>query len=145
MGKKSKQDVLVPYDFLSIFETLVKQGKAQAAAELSIAIIRYDRDGTDPDFTDDGVGFVWESVVRPKLDEYKKAYEEVGEKRRAAVNSRYRNKEEQMNTNVDNSIQDEQMNTNVHHNHNDNHNPSNHKIPSKDKKLHLLLFQHWKE
>ena len=124
MGKKSKQDVLVPYDFLSIFETLVKQGKAQAAAELSIAIIRYDRDGTVPDFTDSGVGFVWESVVRPKLDEYKKAYEEVGEKRRAAVNSRYRNKGEQENTNVDNSIQDEQMNTNVHHNHNhnDNHN-----------------------
>ena len=129
MGKKSKQDVLVPYDFLSIFETLVKQGKAQAAAELSIAIIRYDRDGTNPDFTDDGVGFVWESVVRPKLDEYKKAYEEVGEKRRAAVNSRYRNKDEQMNTNVDNSIQDEQMNTNVHHNHNHNHN-LNLNIPS---------------
>ena len=131
MGKKSKQDVLVPYDFLSIFETLVKQGKAQAAAELSIAIIRYDRDGTAPDFTDDGVGFVWESVVRPKLDEYKKAYEEVGEKRRAAVNSRYRNKSEQMNTNVDNSIQDEQMNTNVHHNHNHNHNHNlNNIIPS---------------
>ena len=125
MGKKSKQDVLVPYDFLSIFETLVKQGKAQAAAELSIAIIRYDRDGTVPDFTDSGVGFVWESVVRPKLDEYKKAYEEVGEKRRAAVNSRYRNKGEQENTNVDNSIQDEQMNTNVHHNHNHNDNHSN--------------------
>lgn len=125
MGKKSKQDVLVPYDFLSIFETLVKQGKAQAAAELSIAIIRYDRDGTAPDFTDDGVGFVWESVVRPKLDEYKKAYEEVGEKRRAAVNSRYRNKSEQENTNVDNSIQDEQMNTNVHDNHNHNHNLNN--------------------
>ena len=118
MGKKSKQDVLVPYDFLSIFETLVKQGKAQAAAELSIAIIRYDRDGTVPDFTDGGVEFVWESVVRPKLDEYKKNYEEVGEKRRAAVNSRYRNK-------------DEQMNTNVHHNHNDNHNHNlNLNIPS---------------
>lgn len=131
MGKKSKQDVLVPYDFLSIFETLVKQGKAQAAAELSIAIIRYDRDGTAPDFTDDGVGFVWESVVRPKLDEYKKAYEEVGEKRRAAVNSRYRNKSEQMNTNVDNSIQDKQMNTNVHDNHNHNHNHNlNNIIPS---------------
>jgi len=129
MGKKSKQDVLVPYDFLSIFETLVKQGKAQAAAELSIAIIRYDRDGTDPDFTDDGVGFVWESVVRPKLDEYKKAYEEVGEKRRAAVNSRYRNKEEQTNTNVDNSIQEKQTNTNVHDNHNHNHN-DNLNIPS---------------
>lgn len=133
MGKKSKQDVLVPYDFLSIFETLVKQGKAQAAAELSIAIIRYDRDGTAPDFTDDGVGFVWESVVRPKLDEYKKAYEEVGEKRRAAVNSRYRNKSEQVNTNVDNSIQDEQVNTNVHHNDNHNHNHNhnlNNIIPS---------------
>lgn len=133
MGKKSKQDVLVPYDFLSIFETLVKQGKAQAAAELSIAIIRYDRDGTVPDFTDGGVEFVWESVVRPKLDEYKKAYEEVGEKRRAAVNSRYRNKGEQENTNVDNSIQEEQMNTNVHHNDNHNHNHNhnlNNNIPS---------------
>lgn len=125
MGKKAKQEVLLPYDFLPIFEKLAKSGKEKAAAELVIAIIRYDRDGMDPVFEDEGVGFVWDTVIKPKLDENKRAYEEVGEKRRAAVNSRYKNKGEQVNTNVHDSIQNEQMNTNVHDNDNDNDNLNN--------------------
>ena len=116
MAKKAKQEVLLPYDFLPIFEKLVKSGKEKAAAEVVIAIIRYDRDGTDPVFDDEGVGFVWDTVIKPKLDENKRAYEEVGAKRRAAANSRYKM---QMDANGCKSMQ---MDANAHDNDNDNDN-----------------------
>jgi len=84
MAKKEKRDVLVSYDFLPIFQTLVKNGKAQAAAELTIAIIQYDMDGEEPEFTDDRVSFVWDTVIKPKLDKNKEAYNETIRKRKAA-------------------------------------------------------------
>lgn len=122
MAKKTKkQEVLVSYDFLPIFETLIKKGKTLAASELTVAIIRYDMDGTDPEFTDESVGFVWETVIKPKLDANKEAYEEVAKVRREAVAKRY----EQMNTNATNEYKctdNEQMNTFATDNDNDNDN-----------------------
>ena len=69
MAKKEKRDVLIPYKFLPIFETLSKQCKFQQATELMIAILRFDMFGEEPGFTDDGVAFVWESVIKPQLEE----------------------------------------------------------------------------
>lgn len=125
MAKKTKkQEVLVSYDFLPIFETLIKKGKTLAASELTVAIIRYDMDGTDPEFTDESVGFVWETVIKPKLDANKEAYEEVAKVRREAVAKRYV-QNEQMNTNDTNEYKctdNEQMNTFATDNDNDNDN-----------------------
>lgn len=84
MAKKEKRDVLVSYDFLPIFQALVKNGKAQTAAELTIAIIQYDMNGEEPEFTDDGVSFVWDTVIKPKLDKNKEAYNETIRKRQVA-------------------------------------------------------------
>ncbi len=84
MAKKAKQEVLVSYKFLPIFEALIEKGKAQAAAELTVAILRYDMDGTEPQFSDDSVELVWESVIRPKLDENKESYEKVVSARKEA-------------------------------------------------------------
>lgn len=77
MAKKEKQDVLIPYKFLPIFETLLKKDKGHQVAELVIAIIRYDQFDEEPIFTDDSVVLVWESVIKPQLDEYKSAYQKV--------------------------------------------------------------------
>lgn len=135
MAKKVKQDVMVPHDFLPIFEKLVKKGRAQAAAELAIAIIRYDKDGTVPNFTAEDVLFVWETVIQPKLDEYKKAYEDAciakREAGRAGGNKKAENSK--ANQNVADVADGSSANQNVadvanvanlphNHNHNDNHN-----------------------
>jgi len=141
MARKAKQDVLVSYDFLPVFETLVNQGKEKIAAELIIAIIKFDKDGVEPSFSDASVELVWESVIRPRLVENKRAYEEVGEKRRAAVNNRYR-KNGQNNTDgtneykCNNDVQNENVNTDVHDNDNDNDNVNDNvkeKINKKEK------------
>lgn len=89
MAKKEKRDVLIPHKFLSIFETLVKQGKAEQAAQLTIAIIKYDMTEEEPTFTDPGVAFVWESVIKPQLDENKQKYQAVSKARSEAVSTRY--------------------------------------------------------
>ena len=98
MAKKEKRDVLIPHKFLSIFETLAKQGKDKQANELIIAIIRFDMTGEEPTITDDGVLFVWESVIRPQLEENIQKYKEVSKARSEAVGSRYK----QDNTNATN-------------------------------------------
>ena len=118
MGKKEKRDVLLSYKFLPIFETLVKQGKAVQAAELTIAILRYDMDGTEPEFEDDAVSLIWLSVVRPHLDENKQKYEEVSKARSEAVSSRHKQNNTKVTnaTNVANEYKcsnSEQMNTNA--------------------------------
>lgn len=110
MAKKEKRDVLIPYKFLPIFETLAKQGKTQLATELIIAIIRFDMTGEEPTISDDGVAFVWESVIRPQLEENIQKYKEVSKARTDAVNNRYK----QINTKVTNeykSKQSENLNT----------------------------------
>ena len=110
MAKKEKRDVLIPHKFLSIFETLAKQGKTQLATELIIAIIRFDMTGEEPTISDDGVEFVWESVIRPQLEENIQKYKEVSKARTDAVNNRYK----QTNTKVTNeykSKQSENLNT----------------------------------
>ena len=118
MGKKEKRDVLLSYKFLPIFETLVKQGKAAQAAELTIAILRYDMDGTEPEFEDDAVSLIWLSVVRPHLDENKQKYEEVSKARSEAVSSRHKQNDTKV-TNATNVAKEykcsnsEQMNTNA--------------------------------
>lgn len=91
MAKKEKRDVLIPHKFLSIFETLVKQGKAEQAAQLTIAIIKYDMTEEEPTFTDPGVAFVWESVIKPQLEENKQKYKAVSKARSEAVGIRYNN------------------------------------------------------
>ena len=91
MAKKEKRDVLIPHKFLSIFETLVKQGKAEQAAQLTIAIIKYDMTEEEPTFTDPGVAFVWESVIKPQLEENKQKYKAVSKARSEAVGTRYNN------------------------------------------------------
>lgn len=98
MTKKEKRDVLIPHKFLSIFETLDKQGKDKQATELIIAIIRFDMTGEEPTITDDGVLFVWESVIKPQLEENIQKYKEVSKARSEAVGSRYK----QDNTNATN-------------------------------------------
>lgn len=118
MGKKEKKDVLLSYKFLPIFETLVKQGKAAQAAELTIAILRYDMDGTEPEFEDDAVSLIWLSVVRPHLDENKQKYEEVSKARSEAVSSRHKQNDTKVTnaTNVANEYKcnnSGQMNTNA--------------------------------
>ena len=118
MGKKEKRDVLLSYKFLPIFETLVKQGKAAQAAELTIAILRYDMDGTEPEFEDDAVSLIWLSVVRPHLDENKQKYEEVSKARSEAVSSRHKQNDTKVTnaTNVEfvnKCSNSEQMNTNA--------------------------------
>lgn len=90
MAKKEKRDVLIPHKFLSIFETLAKQGKDKQANELIIAIIRFDMTGEEPTITDDGILFVWESVIRPELEENTRKYKEVSKARSEAVGSRYK-------------------------------------------------------
>jgi len=90
MAKKEKQSVLVPYEFRNVFQVLIEKGDTLAAAELIIAIIDYDKDGTEPTFTNIGVDYLWESVIRPKLDKNKTAYQQVCEKRAEAVNQRYK-------------------------------------------------------
>ena len=112
MGKKEKRDVLLSYKFLPIFETLVKQGKAEQAAELTIAILRYDMNGTEPEFSDDAVSLMWLSVVRPHLDENKQKYEEVSKARSEAVSNRYKQTDTNS-TNVNNSSNSNQTNTNA--------------------------------
>ena len=84
MAKKEKRDVLVSYDFLPIFKNLIENNKALAAAELTVAIISYDKDGTEPSFSDDSIILVWESVIKPKLDANKKKYQKTCEERREA-------------------------------------------------------------
>ena len=84
MAKKEKRDVLVSYDFLPIFKKLIEQNKALAAAELTVAIISYDKDGTEPSFSDDSIILVWESVIKPKLDANKIKYQKTCEERREA-------------------------------------------------------------
>lgn len=98
MAKKEKRDVLIPHKFLSIFETLAKQGKDKQATELIISIIRFDMTGEEPTITDDGVLFVWESVIKPQLEENIQKYKEVSKARSEAVGSRYK----QDNTNATN-------------------------------------------
>lgn len=98
MAKKEKRDVLIPHKFLSIFETLVKQGKAEQAAQLTIAIIKYDMTEEEQTFTDPGVAFVWESVIKPQLEENKQKYKAVSKARSEAVGNRYK----QDNTNATN-------------------------------------------
>ena len=115
MSKKEKRDVLLSYKFLPIFETLVKQGKAEQAAELTIAILRYDMNGTEPEFSDDSVNLIWLSVVRPHLDENKQKYEEVSKARSEAVSSRHRQNDTNSTnaTNVNKCSNSNQMNTNA--------------------------------
>ena len=91
MAKKEKRDVLIPHKFLSIFETLAKQGKDKQATELIIAIIRFDMTGEEPTITDDGVAFVWESVIKPQLEENKQKYKAVSKARSEAIGARYNN------------------------------------------------------
>jgi len=90
MAKKEKRDVLIPHKFLTIFETLQKQGKFECATALMIAIIQYDIDGTEPAFADDGVSFVWESVIKPQLEENKQKYQDVSKARTEAINNRWK-------------------------------------------------------
>lgn len=102
--------MLIPHKFLSIFETLAKQGKTKQATELIIAIIKFDMTGEEPTISDDGVAFVWESVIRPQLEENIQKYKEVSKARTDAVNNRYK----QINTKVTNeykSKQSENLNT----------------------------------
>ena len=115
MSKKEKRDVLLSYKFLPIFETLVKQGKAEQAAELTIAILRYDMNGTEPEFSDDAVTLMWLSVVRPHLDENKQKYEEVSKARSEAVSIRHRQNDTNStnDTNVNNCSNSNQVNTNA--------------------------------
>jgi hypothetical protein len=98
VAKKEKRDVLIPHKFLSIFETLAKQGKDKQATELIIAIIRFDMTGEEPIINDDGVSFVWESVIKPQLEENIQKYKEVSKARSEAVGNRYK----QDNTNATN-------------------------------------------
>ena len=112
MAKKEKQDVLVSYKFLPIFEKLIQKGKAQAAAELTVAILRYDMDGTEPQFSDDGVDLVWETVIRPKLDENKTAYQKVVSARKEAGRSGGLKKAENV-ANVPNATKSNQMVANL--------------------------------
>ena len=98
VAKKEKKDVLIPHKFLSIFETLAKQGKDKQATELIIAIIRFDMTGEEQTITDDGVAFVWESVIKPQLEENIQKYKEVSKARSEAVGNRYK----QDNTNATN-------------------------------------------
>lgn len=84
MAKKEKRDVLVSYDFLPIFKNLIEKNKPLAAAELTVAIISYDKDGTEPSFSDDSIILVWESVIKPKLDANKIKYQKTCEERREA-------------------------------------------------------------
>lgn len=112
MSKKEKRDVLLSYKFLPIFETLVKQGKAEQAAELTIAILRYDMNGTEPEFSDDAVTLMWLSVVRPHLDENKQKYEEVSKARSEAVSNRHRQNDTNS-TNVNKCSNSKQMDTNA--------------------------------
>ena len=98
MAKKEKRDVLIPHKFLSIFETLAKQGKDKQANELIIGIIRFDMTGEEPNISDDGVALVWESVIRPQLEENIQKYKEVSKARSEAVGNRYK----QDNTNATN-------------------------------------------
>ena len=90
MAKKEKRDVLIPHKFLSIFETLAKQGKDKQATELIIGIIRFDMTGEEPNISDDGVALVWESVIRPQLEENIQKYKEVSKARSEAVGNRYK-------------------------------------------------------
>ena len=90
MAKKEKRDVLIPHKFLTIFETLQRQGKFESATALMIAVIKYDIDGTEPIFADDGVSFVWESVIKPQLEENKQKYQDVSKARSEAINSRWK-------------------------------------------------------
>ena len=115
MSKKEKRDVLLSYKFLPIFETLVKQGKAEQAAELTIAILRYDMDGTEPEFNDDTVSLIWLSVIRPHLDENKQKYEEVSKARSEAVSSRHKQNDTNSTnaTNVNKCSNSKQMDTNA--------------------------------
>ena len=115
MSKKEKRDVLLSYKFLPIFETLVKQGKAEQAAELTIAILRYDMDGTEPEFNDDAVSLIWLSIIRPHLDENKQKYEEVSKARSEAVSSRHRQNDTNSTnaTNVNKCSNSKQMDTNA--------------------------------
>ena len=131
MAKKEKQDVLVSYKFLPIFEALIKKGKAQAAAELTVAILRYDMDGTEPQFSDDSVEFVWETVIRPKLDENKTAYQKVVSARKEAGRSGGLKKAENV-ANVPNATKSNQMVANVP-DYDDDYDNDNDKSLSKEK------------
>ena len=89
MAKKEKRDVLIPYKFLPIFETLAKQGKTQQATEMMIAIIKFDMNGDEPTFSDPCVSLVWESVIKPQLEENKQKDQAVSKARSEAVSTRY--------------------------------------------------------
>ena len=47
--------------------------------------------GEEPTITDDGVSFVWESVIKPQLEENKQKYKAVSKARSEAIGARYNN------------------------------------------------------
>ena len=77
-----KNAVLMSYDLLPILKDFIESGNPLAAAELAVAVIEYDKDNTEPTFTDDMVAFAWRTMVKPKLDEYRKKYEERANRNR---------------------------------------------------------------
>ena len=77
-----KNAVLLSYDLLPILEDLLQNGNAQAAAEITVAMIKYDKDGEEPVFANSMVAFVWRTVIKPKLDEYKRKYDERAKRNR---------------------------------------------------------------
>ena len=82
MADIQKNAVLLSHDLLPILEDLIDSGNAYAAAELTVSILKYDRDGIEPDFTDKALAFVWRTVIKPKLDEYREKYIRRTEARR---------------------------------------------------------------
>lgn len=77
-----KNAVLLSYDLLPILKELIANGDADSAADLTVAIIEYDKDEIEPEFKNSMVMFLWRTVVKPKLDEYKRKYEEKAKRSR---------------------------------------------------------------
>ncbi len=102
MAKKEKRDVLVSYDFLPIFKELLNTNRAQAAAELTVAIIEFDKDGIEPSFSDDNVSFTWKTMIKPLLEKNKQRYKKTCEERTKAINNRYQKDSIQENTKATN-------------------------------------------
>jgi len=105
--------------------------EAQCGALIK-AMIAYEKDGTEPAFTDDILRFAWLSNIKPKMDTIQEHYnEKVGKLSKAGKASAEKRKQrkqmleeveqnQQMLTNVENVEHSEQMATNNNYNLNNN-------------------------
>ena len=118
------------------------------------AMIAYEKDGTEPTFSDGILRFAWLSNIKPKMDTIQEHYnEKVGKLSKAGKASAEKRKQkkqmldenehsEQMSTNVESVEHSEQMSTNNNYNLNNNLNIKRKYLKEKDDETNAENVEH---